>query len=90
MAGSTPVSLTADPHAGAAVVAKPAKQVRFSPAMEAWRRFRRHKLAMASAVILLALAWLATRGIEARMPLTLVPTSRLRLPSAVADGTMVT
>ena len=55
MAGSTPVSLTADPHAGAAVVAKPAKQVRFSPAMEAWRRFRRHKLAMASAVILLAL-----------------------------------
>ena len=41
-----------------------------------------------AAVMLLALAWLAARALERRMSLTLVPTSRLRLPSAVADGTM--
>jgi len=52
MAGSTPASLTADPHTAAAVVIKPANKARFSPGREAWRRFRRHKLAMASAFIL--------------------------------------
>jgi peptide/nickel transport system permease protein len=52
MAGSTPVSLTADPPAGAAAGVKPAKRARFSPGREAWRRFRRHKLAMVSCVIL--------------------------------------
>ena len=56
MAGSTPVSLTADPHTGGAVVAAPAgaaqRKAGFSPAREAWRRFRRHRLAMASTVIL--------------------------------------
>ena len=52
MAGSTPASLTADPPAGAAVAAKPASKARFSPGREAWRRFRRHKLAMASSVVL--------------------------------------
>jgi peptide/nickel transport system permease protein len=56
MAGSTRVSLTADPDTGAAVVAAPAGVARpkagFSPAREAWRRFRRHRLAMASSVIL--------------------------------------
>jgi hypothetical protein len=41
-----------------------------------------------AAVMLLALAWLAARALERRMALSLVPTSRLRLPSAVADGTM--
>ena len=41
-----------------------------------------------AAVILLAFAWLATRALERRMSLTLAPTSRLRLPSTVADGTM--
>src|ERR1700727_1241095 len=51
MAGSTPVSLTADPPAGA-VVAKPASKARFSPGREAWRRFRRHKLAVASSIVL--------------------------------------
>ena len=51
MAGSTPVSLTADPPAGA-VATKPASKARFSPGREAWRRFRRHKLAMVSTVIL--------------------------------------
>ena len=52
MAGSTPASLTVDPHAAAAVVIKPASKARFSPGREAWRRFRRHRLAMASSFIL--------------------------------------
>jgi peptide/nickel transport system permease protein len=53
MAGSTPASLTAErpAPAGSAAVA-PRKKARFSPGQEAWRRFRRHKLAMASSVIL--------------------------------------
>jgi peptide/nickel transport system permease protein len=34
------------------LVAKAVAKVRFTPGQEAWRRFRRHKLAMASAVIL--------------------------------------
>jgi peptide/nickel transport system permease protein len=54
MAGSTPVSLTAErpAGAGAAVAAAPRKQARFSPGREAWRRFRKHRLAMMSTVIL--------------------------------------
>jgi peptide/nickel transport system permease protein len=56
MAGSTRVSLTAEPPAGDAVVIAPAAaarpKARFSPAREAWRRFRRHRLAMASSVVL--------------------------------------
>jgi hypothetical protein len=42
-----------------------------------------------AAVVLLAVAWAVVRVLEPRMSLTLVPTSPLRLPSAVADGTMV-
>jgi peptide/nickel transport system permease protein len=60
MAGSTPVSLSAE--APAAAIAAPAsaqaparKKQRFSPGQEAWRRFRRHRLAVASGVVLLAL-----------------------------------
>lgn len=62
MPGSTPASLSAEtPLASqaaapaAAVGAPPAarKVQRFSPWQEAWRRFRRHKLAVASAVVLL-------------------------------------
>ena len=49
MAGSTPASPTAE--AAAASAASRAK-ARFSPGREAWRRFRRHKLAMVSAVVL--------------------------------------
>lgn len=54
MAGSTPVSLTADPPAGQAVATgtRLRKPVRFSPTREAWRRFRKHKLAMFSTVVL--------------------------------------
>ena len=54
MAGSTPASLTAERPAPAGIAASiaPRKKARFSPGLEAWRRFRRHKLAMASSVIL--------------------------------------
>jgi len=52
MAGLTPVSLTADPHTAAAVTDAPRKQARFSPTREAWRRFRKHRLAMVSSVVL--------------------------------------
>src|SRR5260221_5594223 len=52
MAGSPPASLTADRPAGAVVVAKPASKAHFSPGREAWRRFRRHRLAMGSAAVL--------------------------------------
>jgi len=45
MAGSIPVSLTAE--GGAPAVAR-----RVSPGAEAWRRFKRHRLALAGAVIL--------------------------------------
>src|SRR5260221_2970092 len=52
MAGSPPASLTADRPAGAVVVAKPASKAHFAPGREAWRRFRRHRLAMGSGVVL--------------------------------------
>ncbi|MBS0222416.1 MAG: ABC transporter permease [Proteobacteria bacterium] len=55
MAGSTPASLTVEAPPGTAAAAKPTRKARFSPGLEAWRRFRRHKLAMASAVVLLAI-----------------------------------
>jgi peptide/nickel transport system permease protein len=45
MAGSTPASLTAE--GGAAISAR-----RVTPGAEAWRRFKRHRLALAGAVIL--------------------------------------
>lgn len=47
MAGSTLASPSADPAVAAA-----AASVSVSPGRETWRRFRRHRLAMASAVIL--------------------------------------
>ena len=53
MAGSTPASLTAD--APAAAAAAPRKSRPTSPWQEAWRRFRRHRLAAASGVVLLLL-----------------------------------
>lgn len=51
MAGSTPASLTADAPAPAGATAS-RKAQRFSPWQEAWRRFRRHKMALFSAVVL--------------------------------------
>ncbi len=52
MAGSTPASPTAD----APVAVPPRARARHvTPWMEAWRRFRRHRLAVVSGVILLAM-----------------------------------
>ena len=48
MAGSTPASLTAE-------AASPAAAPQVSPAREAWRRFRRHRLAVASSIVLLVI-----------------------------------
>ena len=53
MAGSTPASLTAD---GAAAGGAPRAKKLVSPWGEAWRRFRRHKLAVAGTVILAIIA----------------------------------
>ena len=53
MAGSTPASLTAD--ASSPVAVAPRKSRPTSPWQEAWRRFRRHRLAVASSVVLLLL-----------------------------------
>ena len=51
MAGSTPASPTAD----AGIAPPPARSRRASLGHEAWRRFRRHRLALASAGVLLTL-----------------------------------
>jgi len=53
MAGSTPASPSAEAQSLAQHV---------SPAREAWRRFRRHKLAVASAVVLLCLVAMVVLG----------------------------
>src|SRR5713226_1353643 len=51
MGGSTPASLTAEPgETNRAFVPQ------VSPALDAWRRFRRHRLAVASALTLLVVA----------------------------------
>lgn len=55
MAGSTPVSLTADPAVAVPTATAAIAKARFSPGREAWRRFRRHKLAVASSFVLLAI-----------------------------------
>ena len=56
MAGSTPASLSADAPATAQVAAaQPRKARSISPALETWRRFRRHVLAVTGAVVLLIL-----------------------------------
>jgi peptide/nickel transport system permease protein len=52
MAGSTPVSLSAEAPAQVAA-AQPVR--RFSPAADAWRRFRRHRLAFVSLCVLVTL-----------------------------------
>jgi peptide/nickel transport system permease protein len=52
MAGSTPASLSAEAPATAVVVAPPRKARSISPALETWRRFRRHALAVTGAVVL--------------------------------------
>ena len=56
MAGSTPASLSAEaPVRAPATAAEPRKTRSISPALEAWRRFRRHVLAVTGAIVLLIL-----------------------------------
>jgi peptide/nickel transport system permease protein len=53
MAGSTPASLSAEAPVAAVATAAPArKRQPFSPWQEAWRRFRRHKMALFSGIAL--------------------------------------
>jgi peptide/nickel transport system permease protein len=59
MAGSIPVSPTVE---GALVLAVAPAKPRYRPGREAWRRFRRHKLALAGAVILLVLVFVILAG----------------------------
>ena len=53
MAGSTPASLSAEAPVAASPAVETRQKARFSPWHEAWRRFRRHKLALASGIVLL-------------------------------------
>jgi peptide/nickel transport system permease protein len=53
MAGLTPASLSAEAPVAPAAVVEPRKKARFSPWQEAWRRFRRHRLALVSGIVLL-------------------------------------
>jgi len=57
MAGSTPASLTADPGA-----AREGLAPQVSPALDAWRRFRRHRLAVFGAVVLIVMALAVVLG----------------------------
>jgi peptide/nickel transport system permease protein len=62
MAGSTHASLSAEPAAGAVVSVPARKRQRFSPWLEAWRRFRRHRLALISGFALLAIVAIIVLG----------------------------
>jgi peptide/nickel transport system permease protein len=53
MAGSTPASLSAEAPATVVAAAQLRKARSISPALETWRRFRRHVLAVTGAVVLL-------------------------------------
>jgi len=53
MSGSIPASLSAESPALAGATAPAARPASVSPRREAWRRFRKHRLAMISSVVLL-------------------------------------
>ncbi|MBY0317267.1 MAG: ABC transporter permease [Reyranella sp.] len=56
MAGSTPASLSAEaPPAAQVAAVQPRRARSISPALETWRRFRRHVLAVSGAIVLLIL-----------------------------------
>jgi peptide/nickel transport system permease protein len=78
MAGSTLASPTAEE-----VSYEPARSGHVAPAQEAWRRFRRHRLAVVSAVILLLLTLAVVLGpLIWRLPINDVDfTARLQGPS---------
>ena len=89
MAGLTPVSLSAEAPAVAAppvAVAVPVperRKQRFSPWQESWRRFRRHRLAVVSAVVVLAIiAAIALGPFLWRVPINEIDfTAKLQPPS---------
>src|SRR5436305_1719293 len=82
MAGSTPALLSADPALAPAAVA-PIAARRVSPGQEAWRRFRRHRLALASVVVLLLMVLAISVGpLIWRVPINEIDFSaQLRTPS---------
>ena len=59
MAGSIPASAIADP---AVLAAAPPRRRNVSPAAEAWRRFRRHRLAVVGLIVLVAMVLLVAIG----------------------------
>src|SRR6476659_4817534 len=59
MAGSTPASATASP---AALTGAPARLRNVSPAAEAWRRFRRHRLAVIGLIVLTVMVLMVAFG----------------------------
>jgi len=78
MAGSTPASLTVEGAEGVRTLAP-----HVSPALEAWRRFRRHRLAMVSGFVLLLMALAVVFGpLLWRVPINEIDfTARLEPPS---------
>jgi peptide/nickel transport system permease protein len=83
MAGLTPASLSAEAPAAAAAPVETRQKARFSPWHEAWRRFRRHKLAVVSAVVLLLIVAAITIGpLLWRLPINEIDfTAKLQGPS---------
>jgi len=80
MAGSTPASATAD----AAVAARPARRRSVSPWGEAWRRFKRHRLAVVGlAVIVLMILMVAIGPLVWKVQINDIDFgARLQTPSA--------
>jgi peptide/nickel transport system permease protein len=78
MAGSIPASLTAEP-----VSADRQRTRQFSPWLDAWRRFRRHPMAVASGAILLAIVFAILLGpLLWSVPINAIDfTARLQGPS---------
>jgi peptide/nickel transport system permease protein len=83
MAGLTPASLSAEAPAAAAAPIETRQKARFSPWHEAWRRFRRHKLAVVSGVVLLLIVAAITIGpVLWRLPINEIDfTAKLQGPS---------
>ena len=81
MAGSTLVSPSADVVPLAAAPVRPARPV--SPGREAWRRFRKHKLAVMSVVLLATMALAICAGpLVWRLPINAIDfTAQLQPPS---------
>jgi peptide/nickel transport system permease protein len=83
MAGLTPASLSAEAPTAAAAPVETRQKARFSPWHEAWRRFRRHKLAVVSGVVLLLIVAAITIGpLLWRLPINEIDfTAKLQGPS---------